>query len=80
MKILIAILALAPSLAWADCVQLNTGVIDCDGTQGYPLGNSDHVYVPGAGFETIQPPSQWPTPKYLQPENFDNPHRDPDEN
>jgi hypothetical protein len=76
-------LALPSSLAWADCIQRSTGVIDCNGATGYPLGNSDNVYVPGAGFQTYQPETyqpQWAAPRsdspeYPQPESSDNPQQ-----
>ena len=75
---LLALALVLPSLARADCVQsASTGVIDCGGATGYPLGNSDNAYVPGTGIEPIQPQTyqQFDTPSYLRPQTFDNPQQ-----
>ena len=80
MKALAAILIFIPSLAWADCVQQNTGMVDCGyGPQsGYELGNSGNVFIPGTGIVPAQPEQQSPylgypevTPGLPQPRSFD---------
>jgi hypothetical protein len=84
MKILAALLLLFPSLAWAECSNVGTVLINCDGSTGYQLGNQTYVYGSAGGLQPYNPPaapqpynpvpsvqpSYSPTP-YMQAPQFD---------
>lgn len=64
MKILAALFILFPSLAWAECSNVGTALMNCDGSTGYRLGNQTYVYGSGGGLEPYNPPA---TPQQYDP-------------
>jgi hypothetical protein len=76
MKILVAILSIVPTLAWAECTNVGIGLMNCDGQRGLQLGNQTWVPAPGGGLEPYAPQRIYAPPTAYDVASLNNPQFD----